>query len=60
MAHLPLSCGETGGEPGRVLGSYVTHVLHTAGMQKQTNKQTNKRKKQEQLRNPSLKYHETF
>ena len=42
MAHLPLSCGEAGGEPGRVLGSHVTHVLHTAGMQKQANKQTKK------------------
>ena len=42
MLLLLLSCGETGGEPGRVLGAHVTHVLHTARMQisKQTNKQT--------------------
>ena len=33
MVLLLLSCGETRGEPGRVLGSHVTNVLHTAGMQ---------------------------
>lgn len=33
MVLLLLSCGETGGEPGRVLGSHV----------KQTNKQEQKR-----------------
>ena len=52
MVLLLLNCGETGGEPGRVLGSHVTHVLHTAGMQK--SKQTNKQGQKRQLNVESI------
>lgn len=52
MVLLLLNCGETGGEPGRVLGSHVTYVLHTAGMQK--SKQTNKQEQKRQLNVESI------
>lgn len=47
MELLLLSSGETGGEPGRVLGAHVTHVLYIAEMRKSkqtTNKNRNDNK----------------
>ena len=54
MLLLP-SCGVNDGDLGHVLVAHVTQVLHTAGMPRK-----NKRKKEQQLWNSSLKYHKTF